>query len=422
MKNSNHIKLLSEIYCTFNSLKITVMTDFLSMDQAFIRKLTEIVLANLANENFDVDELAKEAGISRYTIHRRLRSIRHQSVSQFIREIKLQRAMEMLQNNMATASEIAFIVGFGSHTYFTKCFHEYYGYPPGEVRKKASEILEVSREVVEPLSPHKKSNKAAIIVGSIIIFALITLGLFFIPKLYHLKEEREISIVILPFKNLTGLIDQEFIVQGLREALISELGKISTVKPLRVLSGHTASVCASSSISIPEIAEEENIDYFIEGSVLPVIDSNNLQLRIIQAFPKEKIVWSDNYTIDRKIILKLFSNIVGVIVQEVGLDLLNLPEPSIFNPQSYKAYNRGMPELEKQTVEGNRKGLEYLHEAERINPEDAFANAGLALGYLTIAHSPLDPGDALEKGEEYAKKAFELDSTFAEVHVALAEV
>ena len=79
-----------------------------------------------------------------------------------------------------------------------------------------------------------------------------------------------------------------------------------------------------------------------------------------------------------------------------------------------------MSEIEKSTKEGNTKGLEYLHEAVRIAPEDAFANAGLALGYLSIAHSPLDPGDVLAKGEEYAFKAIMLDSTIAEVHAALA--
>jgi tetratricopeptide (TPR) repeat protein len=79
-----------------------------------------------------------------------------------------------------------------------------------------------------------------------------------------------------------------------------------------------------------------------------------------------------------------------------------------------------MSEIEKTTKEGNIKGLEYLHEAVRIAPEDAFANAGLALGYLTIAHSSLDPGDALAKGEEYAFKAIMLDSAIAEVHAALA--
>src|SRR5512133_1726956 len=111
------------------------MKEHHSMDQAFVSKLTEIVLANLTDGNFDVEKLAKEAGISRITLYRRIRSIKRQDISQFIRGIRLQRAMEMLQNHEGSVADIAFRTGFGSPTYFIKCFHDYYGFPPGEVRK-----------------------------------------------------------------------------------------------------------------------------------------------------------------------------------------------------------------------------------------------------------------------------------------------
>ena len=122
------------LYNTFVLLKIAAMSEYLSMDQAFINKITEIIHSNLQNENFGVEELAKEAGISRSNIHRKLKTITHKSISQFILEIRIKRAMEMLQHNLGTAAEIAFKVGFNSPSYFTKCFHEYYGYPPGGLK------------------------------------------------------------------------------------------------------------------------------------------------------------------------------------------------------------------------------------------------------------------------------------------------
>src|SRR5512133_769270 len=113
------------------------MEEHHSIDQAFISKLTGIVIANLTDDNFNVEKLAKKAGISRITLYRRVRSIKRQNISQFIRGIRLQRAMEILQNHEGSVADIAFRVGFGSPTYFIKCFHDYYGYPPGEVRKIA---------------------------------------------------------------------------------------------------------------------------------------------------------------------------------------------------------------------------------------------------------------------------------------------
>jgi AraC-like DNA-binding protein len=82
--------------------------------------------------------LYQTSGMNRSNLNRRLRSIKNQDISQFIREIRLNKAMTMLQNNEGTAAEIAFRVGFGSPTYFNKCAHDYYGFTHGEVRKKES--------------------------------------------------------------------------------------------------------------------------------------------------------------------------------------------------------------------------------------------------------------------------------------------
>ena len=120
------------------------MNQPLSMDQVFLNKVTAIIEANLENEKFGVEELSHELGMSRSNINRRLRSLQKNSISQLIQEIRLQRAMEMLQQKVATASEVAFRVGFSSPTYFNKCFHEYYGFPPGEVKK----LEEYDREKV----------------------------------------------------------------------------------------------------------------------------------------------------------------------------------------------------------------------------------------------------------------------------------
>ena len=80
------------------------MTEPLSTDHPFLNKLTDIVIDNLRNENFGVKELARESGISLYTISRRLYSLKKIRASQFIREVRLQKAMEMLRNGEFTAS------------------------------------------------------------------------------------------------------------------------------------------------------------------------------------------------------------------------------------------------------------------------------------------------------------------------------
>lgn len=106
------------------------------MDQQFISKLTGIILENLRNEDFGVKELARLSGISRSVLNHRLHSILNKNINQFIREVRLQKAFELLQNEETTASEVAYKVGFSSPAYFNNCFHEFYGFPPGKVEKK----------------------------------------------------------------------------------------------------------------------------------------------------------------------------------------------------------------------------------------------------------------------------------------------
>jgi len=237
----------------------------------------------------------------------------------------------------------------------------------------------------------------------------------------------EVSLAVLPFTNFTGNPDQEWLVSGQHDALIHELSRISQVRPLRIISRRTVNAFKNYDKTISEIAEEINVDYLVEASVLGSTDSVSLQLRLIQIHPEESVVWAESSTTDFNNILNYYNNLAGQIVHKVDLGLTPDEEKALstsreVNPESYKAYLRGMYNLNLLTPEGIEKGLEYLHEAVRIDPAEPFAYAGLALGYLEIAHSPMDPGDALTKAEAAATQAFKLDTTLAEIYAAMAEV
>lgn len=102
----------------------------------FLNKLTQIIGDNISNEQFGVSELAQEVGMSRSNLLRKVKKLTNLSASQFIRNVRLERAMEMLKQTSLNVSEISFEVGFSSTSYFIKCFREYYGYPPGEAGKR----------------------------------------------------------------------------------------------------------------------------------------------------------------------------------------------------------------------------------------------------------------------------------------------
>jgi AraC-like DNA-binding protein len=74
--------------------------------------------------------------MSRSNLLHKLKKEAKISVSQFIRQVRLKQAMEILRQTSSNVSEVSYKVGFSSVSYFIKCFHDYYGYPPGEVGKR----------------------------------------------------------------------------------------------------------------------------------------------------------------------------------------------------------------------------------------------------------------------------------------------
>ena len=76
----------------------------MNKDEQLLNKLKQVVLNNFENEHFSVQELSELADISRSQLHRKLKRLKGQSISQFIREIRLEEALELLQQDAATTS------------------------------------------------------------------------------------------------------------------------------------------------------------------------------------------------------------------------------------------------------------------------------------------------------------------------------
>ncbi len=105
------------------------------MEEGFISQITSIIEGNLDDEQFGVSELASAMNMSRSNLLRKVKKHTSLSVSKFIRQVRLEIAMDLLKEESYTVSEVSYKVGFGSSSYFIKCFREHYGYPPGEVGK-----------------------------------------------------------------------------------------------------------------------------------------------------------------------------------------------------------------------------------------------------------------------------------------------
>jgi TolB-like protein/AraC-like DNA-binding protein len=423
------------------------MAEPLSMDQAFIRKLTDIVLANLHYENFGVENLAKGVGMSRTSLHRKLKSIKHQDVSQFIREIRLQKAMELLIQNAGTVSEIAFRVGFGSPTYFNKCFHEYYSFPPGEVKKRNLTQTNHKNSIIDKESLSSGQDPAIKVTGtygrmklsyrvtiliaiSVLILFPLTWFLYISPdkqnKVHELNEYDK-SIVVLPFKNLSDNPENQYIADGIMEDILNNLYQISE---LRVISRTTSEHFRGTDLTSGEIARKVNARNVLEGSVRRYGEKVRVSVQLIDA-RRDQHLWSAYFDRDLNDIISVQGNISMQIALKLNAvipekKIRQIAEIPTKDPKAYDYYLKARFLFNKandeQRVDLNKEGLtgsiKYFEEAIARDKNFVEAYAGLANAWFNLSawgwYKPYNEG--IQKAREFCIKALDIDPDCSEAH------
>ena len=109
-----------------------------SVDEKFLRKALAIIEQKMSDPDFSVQESAREIALSRVQLHRKLRSLTGQSTSEFIRVVRLNRAAQMLKQNHESVTQIAYLVGFNSSSYFSRSFYKHFGVSPSDFANSAS--------------------------------------------------------------------------------------------------------------------------------------------------------------------------------------------------------------------------------------------------------------------------------------------
>jgi TolB-like protein len=239
------------------------------------------------------------------------------------------------------------------------------------------------------------------------------------------NKNAEKSIVVLPFLNLSNNGNQEFLADGITEAINLELAKSDS---LRVISRTSSMNYKGKKKLMPEIAKELKVDYLLEGSVLYDEDSIRITVQLIKPFPKEKHIWSNSYNERFENTIQLIENVSSEIANGINKVVL----PNKLKPKKYKvdakAYDlflRGRYLMNQETYKSISSSIEYFKKSIKLDSSYAPVYASLADAYISLNKFNTDVSTKkinTKKGREAVNKALSLDNTLGAAYITRGKI
>jgi len=241
-------------------------------------------------------------------------------------------------------------------------------------------------------------------------------------------------IAVLPFDNLSGDPEQEFLPDGLTEEMISQLQRLSP-EGLGVIARQSSIVYKNSTASIGHIGQALKVNYILDGSVrfskgdatAGTPDRVRVTAQLIQV-NTGAMLWSQSYERDLRDVLAVQSDVAQAIASEIQLKLAppvraRLASPWPVNPEAYQDYLKGRYQLNRRALESMQHGLDYFGRAVAADPNFALAYVGIADTYDLLGfYGALPPKVAYPEAKKAAQKALSLDDSLAEAYTTLADV
>jgi TolB-like protein/DNA-binding winged helix-turn-helix (wHTH) protein len=288
----------------------------------------------------------------------------------------------------------------------------------GDVRRLPSPQTRVSRVAT-------KSTKMVPFTVVLVIAVATVLGLVIYRQRLPMRRAGPAiqSVAVLPLMNLSSEADQDYFADGMTEELITDLGKIGS---LRVISRTSVMQYKGTKKPLPEIARDLNVDAIIEGTVSRSGNHLRITANLLQASP-EKHLWAQSYDSEVSDALTVEGQLARSIAREIQVtlspkerNLLATRRP--VNPEAQELYFRGGYVVRQGTEEAQEKAIRYFQQAIEKDPGYAAPYASLATVYALWTPGENSPRDRMPKAREFASKALSLDNGVIYAHFALGAV
>jgi TolB-like protein/DNA-binding winged helix-turn-helix (wHTH) protein/Tfp pilus assembly protein PilF len=309
------------------------------------------------------------------------------------------------------------------------------------VRKGAGADVDASSQKVIPNPPAENPAPALLPPETIErknpgrLITLILLGALFavaaISYLVHISSRAPRpamatgafhSVAVLPFVNLAQNSDQDYIVDGMTDQLITDL---ASGTPLRVISRSSMMHYKGTHVPMAEIAQSLHVDAVLEGSFLHTGKQVRITANLIDV-RNDRHLWAQVYEESGDDLLSMQGPVTNDIIRQVALALGTSLSASSLRPVNVgarDAYLRGRFQWNKRTLDSLNKSIDYYQDAIAKDPEYAEAFAALGDAYVLLSsYGGVGPSGSLEKAEQAAERALQLGGGLAEAHTVLGAV
>jgi TolB-like protein/DNA-binding winged helix-turn-helix (wHTH) protein/Flp pilus assembly protein TadD len=292
-------------------------------------------------------------------------------------------------------------------------------------------ISPVSAVPAAPLQPRfplgSRAFRNAIAIGlTAILLAALGYRLWHQSVMHTAPSSDRVTLAVLPFDNLSGDPNQEFLSEGLTEEMIAQLGKLNPDQ-LTVIARGSVAKYKGSTLSVNQIGGELHTDYLVEGSVRRVPDRVRITVHLIRVSDQTDR-WAESYDRNVKDILEVEDSVARTIANRINITLApaaasRLATPRSVEPAAYEAYLKGRYHWNKRTAEGMQKAEVFFQQAIDKDPSYGAAYSGLADCNSGLTwHGFTSPSETLPRAHAAALKAIEIDPQSAEAHASLGLV
>jgi TolB-like protein/Tfp pilus assembly protein PilF len=264
------------------------------------------------------------------------------------------------------------------------------------------------------------------VLAAVVCLCVVAAGWLVVRHRATPKVEPKIrSIAVLPLRNLSGDPAQEYLADGITEALI---GRLAGIHDLGVTSHTSVMRFKNPQISVPEIARTLGVDAVVEGSVTREGDRIRVTAQLIRASTDEHF-WSETYDREIRDTLSMESELAQAIAEKVevtvtGEEHQRLTSVRPVAPEVYESYLKGRFVLEQQNKAQVEQSIPYFEDAIKRDATFAPAYLGLAEAYTNLGTvlAGISPASTRPRVMSFARKALSLDPDLVEAHVMLANV